>query len=182
VFAHFLHSSGRKLPDVSSCQEVHHRFVAFLHGKQLRDLHMSASAHFPARCLPHRFPEHLLLVFPSPAVAEEVFPCLDYSTSIAARPAFVVVSVPEPFQVRAYRRVPRLQLIESGHQWIHTSHWDRSLAPGLALQSVAAVLAALVGLPLCLCHRPYFGDPSGSIRHRGVYSFSYCAHSAGLSG
>jgi hypothetical protein len=44
------------------------------------------------------------------------------------------------------------------------------------------VLAAPVDLPLCLSHRPYFGDPSGSIRHRGVYSFSYRARSAALSG
>jgi hypothetical protein len=145
-----LHPLARELPDVGSRQEVHHRFGAFLHGEQLRDLHVSASARLPARCLPHRFPERLLLVFPSPAVAEEVFPCLDRSTSIAAPPAFAVVSVPEPFQVRAYWRVPGLQSIELGRQWLHTSHWDRSHAPGLALQFVAAVPAAPVGLHCAL--------------------------------
>jgi hypothetical protein len=67
---------GRELPDVSSCQEVHHRLVAFLHGKQLRNLHMSASARFPACGLSHRLPERLLLVFPSAAVAEEMLPRL----------------------------------------------------------------------------------------------------------
>jgi hypothetical protein len=111
-----LQSLGRELPNISSRQEVHHRFIALLHGKQLRDLHVSASARFPARCLPHRFPERLLLVFPSTAVAEEVFPYLDRSTSTAAPPAFVVVSVPEPFLVCAYWRVPGLQSIEPGRQ------------------------------------------------------------------
>ena len=43
-----LHSLGRELPDGSSCQEVHHRLVAFLRGKQLRNLHVAASARFPA--------------------------------------------------------------------------------------------------------------------------------------
>ena len=75
---------------------------------------MSASARSPARCLSYRFPERPLLVFPPVAVAEKVFPCLDRFTS--APPAFVVVSVSEPFQVRAYWRVPGLQSIEPGRQ------------------------------------------------------------------
>jgi len=56
-------SLGREFPDVSSYQEVHHRLIALLHRKQLTDLHTSASARFPARGLPHRFPESFLLVF-----------------------------------------------------------------------------------------------------------------------
>jgi hypothetical protein len=88
---------GRELPDISGHQEVHHRFIAFLHGEQLRDLHVSASARFPSRRFSHLFPEHFLLVIPSAAVAEEMFPCLGRSASAAAPPAFVVVSVSEPF-------------------------------------------------------------------------------------
>jgi len=69
---------GRELPDSSSCQEVHHRLIALLHGKQLRDLHVSASARFPSRCIPHRCPECFLLVFPPAAVAAEVLPRLGH--------------------------------------------------------------------------------------------------------
>jgi hypothetical protein len=36
---------GWEFPYLSSCQEVHHCLVAFLHGKQLRNLYISASAH-----------------------------------------------------------------------------------------------------------------------------------------
>jgi hypothetical protein len=67
---------GRELPDISGRQEVHHRFIALLHGEQLRDLHVSASARSPSRRFPHLFPERFLLVFPSAAVAEEMFPRL----------------------------------------------------------------------------------------------------------
>jgi len=56
-----VHFRG-ELPDVSSRQEVHHPFIALLHGEQLRDLHVSASARSPSRCFPHLFPERLLLV------------------------------------------------------------------------------------------------------------------------
>jgi hypothetical protein len=49
-------SLGRNLPDFSGRQEVHHRLVALFYGKQLRYLHMSASARFPARRLCHRLP------------------------------------------------------------------------------------------------------------------------------
>jgi hypothetical protein len=106
----------RESSDVSSRQEVHHRFITHFHEIQLRDLHVSASARFPSRCLPYRFPERFLLVFPLAAVAEEVFSCLGRSASTAAPPAFVVVSVPEPFQVRAYWRMPGLQSVEPGCQ------------------------------------------------------------------
>jgi len=58
---------------------------------------MSASAHSPSRRFSHFFPECLLLVFPSAAVAEEIFPRLGYPASAAAPPAFVIVSVSEPF-------------------------------------------------------------------------------------
>jgi len=49
-------STGRKLPDLSGRQEVHHRLVALFYGKELRDLHVPASARSPARRLSHRLP------------------------------------------------------------------------------------------------------------------------------
>ena len=92
-----LRTFGRELPEVSSRQEVHHHFVALLHGEQLRDLHVSASARSPSRGFVHLFPERLLLVSPSAAVAEEMLPRLGYRpASAAAPPAFVVVSQSEP--------------------------------------------------------------------------------------
>ena len=48
-----LSTFGRELPDIGSYQEVHHRLIALLHGEQLRDLHVSASARSPSRCFPH---------------------------------------------------------------------------------------------------------------------------------
>jgi hypothetical protein len=48
--------------------------IALFHRKQLRDLHVSASARFPARHLSHRFPECFLLASPPAAMAEEVLP------------------------------------------------------------------------------------------------------------
>ena len=93
-----LRTVGRELPDIGGSQEVHHRLIAHLHGEQLRDLHVSASARSPSRCYPHLFPERDLLVSPPAAVAEEMLPRLGYSpTSPAAPPAFVVVSLSEPF-------------------------------------------------------------------------------------
>jgi len=151
-----LHSLERELPDISGCQEVHHRFIALLHGEQLRDLHVSASARSPSRCFSHLFLERLLLVFSSAAVAEEVFPHLGLGrrpAPVATPPAFVVVSVSEPFQVRAHWRVPGLQSVESGCQRLHTIHWDGSLAPSFAFQFVAVMFAAFVGLPLSLRRR-----------------------------
>jgi hypothetical protein len=73
---HTATSFGRKLPDLSGHQEVHHRLVALRYGKKLRHLHVPASARFPACCLSHCLAECLLLVFPSAAVAEEVLPRL----------------------------------------------------------------------------------------------------------
>jgi hypothetical protein len=75
--APYRHPFGRELPDVSSRQEIHHCLVALFHGKQLRDLHVSASARFPARHLSHRFPERFLLVSPPAVVAEEVLPRIE---------------------------------------------------------------------------------------------------------
>ena len=93
-----LPSFGRELPDCSRCQEVHHRLITFVSGKQLRDLHVSASARFPARRLSHRFPQGFLLVSPPAAVAEEVFPRLGRRpASTAAPPAFVILTMAEPF-------------------------------------------------------------------------------------
>jgi len=93
--APYLHSFGRELPDFSRRQEVHHRLIAFFHGKQLRDLHVSASARFPACHLSHRFPECFLLVSPPAAMAEEVLPRLGHCP--CTPPAFIVLSVAEPF-------------------------------------------------------------------------------------
>jgi hypothetical protein len=81
-----LRPLGRELPDISGRQEVHHRFITLFHGEQLRDLHVSASARSPSRCFPHLFPERSLLVFPSVAVAEEVFPRLGRRPASAAAP------------------------------------------------------------------------------------------------
>jgi len=79
-----LRTFGRELPDIGSYQEVHHRLIALLHGEQLRDLHVSASARSPSRCFPHLFPECFLLVSPPAAVAEEMLPCLGYRPTSAA--------------------------------------------------------------------------------------------------
>jgi hypothetical protein len=52
----YRHLFGRKLPGLSSCQDVHHRLVALPYGTQLRDRHMSTSARLPIRRLSHRLP------------------------------------------------------------------------------------------------------------------------------
>jgi len=49
-------SIGQELPDLSGHQEVHHRLVALFYEKELRDLHVPASACSPARRLSHRLP------------------------------------------------------------------------------------------------------------------------------
>jgi hypothetical protein len=69
--------------------------IALFHGKQLRDLHVSASARFPARHLSHRLPERFLLVSPLAAMAEDVLPRLDRCPF--PPPAFIILSVTEPF-------------------------------------------------------------------------------------
>jgi len=94
-----LHSTfWWELPVIGSYQEVHHLLIALLHGEQLRDRHVSASASSPSSCFPLIFRERPLLVPPSAAVAEEMLPRLGYCpASATAPPAFVVVAVSEPF-------------------------------------------------------------------------------------
>jgi len=148
---------GRELPDISGCQEVYHRLVAFLYGEQLRDSHMSASARSPSRCLPHLLPERSLLVSLSAAVAEEMLPRLVYRPACtAAPPALVVVSVSKRFYVRPHWRVSGLQSLEPGCHRLHIVHWDGSLVSSFAFQSIAVVLTAFVGLPLSLRRRLCF--------------------------
>jgi len=72
----------------------HHRLIALFHGKQLRDLHVSASARFPAHHLTHCLPECFLLVSPPAAMVDEVLSCLDRCPFTS--PAFIIVSVAEP--------------------------------------------------------------------------------------
>jgi len=91
-----LRTFGWELPDIGGYQEVHHRLIALLHGEQLRELHVSASARSRSRCFPHPFPERLLVVSPSAAVADEMLPRLGNRPAAAATPpAFVVLSVSE---------------------------------------------------------------------------------------
>ena len=142
---------GRELLDISGRQEVHLHFIALLHGEQLRDLHVSASACSPSSRFSHLFLQHFLLVFPSGAVAEEMFPRLGRHPASAAAPqAFIVVSVSKPFLVRAHWCVSRLQSVEPGCERLHTVHWDWSLASSFAFQPVAMMFTAFVGLPLTL--------------------------------
>ena len=92
---HHATSIGRKLSDPSGCQEVHHRLVTQFNGQVLRDLHVPASACIPAHLLSHRLPFCSLVVYPPAAVAEQVVPRLGHCPSTP--PAFVVISVAEPF-------------------------------------------------------------------------------------
>jgi len=71
--------------------------------------------------------------------------------------------------------MPGLHSVESGGQRLHTCHRDRSLGPHLALESVAEVLAALVGLPLHLPYGPSLGDSSSPVRGLGVWMLYHCA-------
>jgi hypothetical protein len=48
-------------------------------------------------------------------------------------PTFVVVSVSERFQVCPHQPLSGLQSAEYGCQWLHTIHWDGSLAAGFAV-------------------------------------------------
>jgi len=109
---------------------------------------VSASACFPSRGLSPRLPELCLLCFPPAAVAEEVLPRLGHCPSTP--PAFVGISVAEAFQVDSSGRMPRLESVEHGGERLYACHRDRSFGPCLALEPVAEVLAALVGLPLRL--------------------------------
>jgi len=166
---------GRELPDVSGCQEVHHRLVAYFLGKQLRHLQMSASARCPACGLSHSLLECRLLVFPSAAVAEEMLQQLYCSPS--APPAYVVLMVPKPFSVRFSWGMSALQSIEPCSPWLHACHCEGSLASGFALQPIAVVLGAPLTLPLCSRRRSPFRDLSGSIRGPSVDTLTCCVPS-----
>jgi len=65
-------------------------------------------------------------------------------------PALVVISVAERFQINTSGRVPVVQSVEPNNQLLYACHRDMSLGLCLALESVAEVLAASVGLPLRL--------------------------------
>ena len=89
---------GRELPHNSSRQDVHHRLIPHPHGEQLRDLHLSASACSPPSLFSHLFRQHFLLVIPSVAVGEEMFPHLGTSPASAAEPpVFIVGLASQPF-------------------------------------------------------------------------------------
>ena len=109
---------------------------------------MPAAARFPACRLSHFLPEHLQLVFLTAAVAEEVLPHLGHRPS--TQQSFVVISVGKPLVVDFSSLMPRLQSVEPGGLQIYACHRDRSFGPRLALETVAEVVAALVGLPLRL--------------------------------
>jgi hypothetical protein len=151
-----FYSSARldgKLPDISGCYEIYHRFIPFLNEEQLRDQHMSASARSPSHCFSHRFPECFLLVFPSAAVSEAMFPHLGrHHASTAAPPGFIVVLVSEACQLIAYCHVFGLQSVEPDCQKLYTFHWDGSFASSLAFQPVAWMFIEFIGLLVSLCH------------------------------
>jgi len=88
-------SFGPQLPNLGGRHEVHHHLFALVCAKQLRDLRVSASAHFPSCGLSDCLLELCLQVFPLAAVAEEVLPGLGHCPSTP--PEFVVCLVAEPF-------------------------------------------------------------------------------------
>jgi len=79
--------------------------------KELRNLHMSASARFASCSLLHRLPERCLLAFATAALVEEMLPRLQCPAS--APLAFVVLLVSEQLLVCSSRCMPTLQSIES---------------------------------------------------------------------
>jgi len=128
-----LNTFGRQLPDIRSDQEVQHRLIALLHGEQLRDLHVSASAHSPSRYFLHLFPRRPLMVFPLAAVADEILPGLGYSPATAAAPpALVVISLSKLFLVCSHWRVSGFQFVGPGCQLCRNIHWDGFLSPSFA--------------------------------------------------
>jgi len=86
---------GGELPDVRGHQDVHHRLMTYLHGKQLGYLWPPAPARFPAQGLPHLLPELPLVVIPPAVVSEETLPYLDHCSP--APPALGVLSASELF-------------------------------------------------------------------------------------
>jgi len=128
-----LRTFGWELPDIGTIQDVGHRFIAFLHGKKLSDLHVSASARSPSRSFPCLIPERRLLVSLSATVVEEMLPRLGYHVASATTaPAFVVVSMSESFQVRSHWHMSGFQSVEPGCQWFRIIHRNGSLAPSVA--------------------------------------------------
>jgi hypothetical protein len=101
--------------------------------------------------------------------------------SAATTAAFVVILVAEPFEVDSSGCIPGLEAVEPGRNRVHICHRNRSLGPCLALGSVAEVLAARVGLPLCLgCGFP-LSDLFSSIPSQGVWPLYHRA-STGVTG
>jgi len=85
---------GRDLPLFSGRQELHYPLVTFPDVKQPRIFPVSTFARSPSRRFSHFFPEGLLLVLPSAAVAEEMFLRQGRLASApTAPPAFVIVSL-----------------------------------------------------------------------------------------
>jgi len=77
-----------------------------------------------------------------------VFPSLGHRpASTAALLAFVVLTLAEPLYVDSSGCMPGFESEEPGGRRFHAWHLDRSLRPPLGLESVAEVLAALVGIP-----------------------------------
>ena len=76
---------------------------------------------------------------------------------------------------------PTLSLVESGSQWICAWYRNSSLGPCHTLESIAELVAALVGLPHCLGCRPPLGKWFRSIPGRSVWRL-YCCASACILG
>ena len=73
--------------------------------------------------------------------------------------------------------MPALQPVEPCCQKYHACHWDGSLAPSFALQSISVMFEVLVGLPLSLLRRPPSQDAFSSIRGQFVDTLAYCVAS-----
>jgi len=71
--------------------------------------------------------------------------------------------------------------MESSHQQLPTSHHDRGLASGLALQSGMTALATLVYITLCIYLSVDLRNPTGSISHEEICWFFIFALSAAVS-
>jgi len=162
------HSFWREVPDITSFQVVHHCLVTLLNGKQLRALHVSASACFPVCRRSHSPPELLLLISPLAAMAEGVLVPLGCCPSTL--PNHIDILVAEPFSIHSSGCMPTHVFVERGNLRLHTCYRNRSLGPHLALESVPAVFVALVGLPLCFGCWLHLGDLFHSVRGRGVWT------------
>jgi hypothetical protein len=85
----YLNSAGRELAHLRGREEVHYRLNVRLQGKQLISAHVDTVL-LPARCSPDCLPEHLLLLLPLPAVAEEVSRLPSYTTNTDPLPTVVL--------------------------------------------------------------------------------------------